>query len=96
MNLSDAEKEASEIIKQGIVGAFRTVAWWILAGLIGSFAVQFASGYFDRDSTDTVDQRSNMRLHTDALTGCQYLSVVGGGITPRMGRDGQQMCGGHQ
>jgi len=32
-----------------------------------------------------------MRLHTDHLTGLQYLSAPGGGITPRLDRDGRHM-----
>ena len=50
---------------------------------------------FFRDSTDTGEwftDRSQMRLHTDELTGCQYLSIRGGGITPRLGRDGKVIC----
>lgn len=45
----------------------------------------------DRDSTDSPGGRSGMRLHTDHATGLQYLSVPGGGITPRLGVDGKQM-----
>ena len=50
---------------------------------------------FFRDSTDEggwFANRSQMQLHTDDLTGCQYLSVRGGGITPRLGRDGKIIC----
>ncbi|MDQ1081414.1 hypothetical protein [Pseudoroseomonas cervicalis] len=47
-----------------------------------------------RDSTDPPHGRSGMRLHADNLTGCQYLSVPGGGITPRLTTDGRHMgCG---
>ncbi|WP_336187191.1 hypothetical protein [Pseudomonas aeruginosa] len=45
----------------------------------------------ERDSTDAPGGRSGMRLHTDHATGLQYLSVPGGGITPRLGLDGKQM-----
>lgn len=42
-----------------------------------------------RDATDPISgARSGMELHTDAGTGCQYLSVPGGGITPRLGFGG--------
>lgn len=38
-----------------------------------------------RDSTDFAEgPRSGMRLHTDAFTGCQYLSFPSGGVTPRL------------
>lgn len=45
----------------------------------------------DRDSTDTKTARSGMKLYTDALTGCQYLSA-GGGLTPRIDSDGEPVC----
>jgi hypothetical protein len=45
------------------------------------------------DDTDSQSgQRSNMELLTDYGTGCQYLRVIGGGITPRMDADGTQIC----
>ena len=42
------------------------------------------------DSTDSAEDRSGMSLHTDALTGCQYLSS-GDGITPRLNAQGEQL-----
>lgn len=45
-----------------------------------------------RDSTDTKTARSGMKLFTDALTGCQYLSVGDGGLTPRIDSDGEPVC----
>ena len=44
------------------------------------------------DNTDPAGGRSNMMLHTDCLTGLQYLSAPRGGITPRMGVDGKQIA----
>lgn len=45
------------------------------------------------DTTDTSDgARSGMDLRTDHGTGCQYLESTGGGLTPRLGRDGKQVC----
>ena len=32
--------------------------------------------------------RSGFRIHTDALTGVQYISVRAGGLTPRVDADG--------
>ena len=46
-----------------------------------------------RDDSDPPNGASGMGVHTDALTGCQYLSRYRGGITPRMGADGKQICG---
>lgn len=45
-----------------------------------------------RDATDPPNGRSGMKLTTDAETGCQYLSVAGGGITPRLDANGKQIC----
>lgn len=45
------------------------------------------------DSTDSTEARSGMGLHTDALTGCQYLSTPKGGITPRLDASGRHLCG---
>ena len=45
------------------------------------------------DDTDvSATKRSGMRLHTDALTGCQYLAANGGGITPRLDASGKHIC----
>ena len=47
------------------------------------------------DETDDVANhtRSNLALRTDHGTGCQYLATSLGGITPRLGPDGKQICG---
>ncbi len=45
------------------------------------------------DDTDPAGGRSGMTLLTDHGTGCQYL-YRSGAITPRMGRDGRQVCSG--
>lgn len=44
-----------------------------------------------KDNTDPAEGRSQMGLHTDCLTGLQYLTARGGGITPRLGNDGNQI-----
>lgn len=35
--------------------------------------------------------KSGMVIHTDALTGCQYLSVSAGGLIPRWDAQGRQV-----
>ena len=45
------------------------------------------------DSTDSADSRSGLGLYTDAMTGCQYLSARGSGITPRLDKSGRHICG---
>lgn len=45
------------------------------------------------NDSDTPDKRSGASVITDGLTGCQYLKVSSsGGITPRLGVDGKQIC----
>jgi hypothetical protein len=44
-----------------------------------------------RDSSDGPHDRSGLIPHTDAFTGCQYLSKPLGGITPRMDANGRQV-----
>lgn len=43
------------------------------------------------DDSDAPPARSGLRIKTDNLTGCQYL-VTMTGITPRVNRDGKQVC----
>ncbi len=64
----------------------------VIAALIAiTAAVSFFAPY---DDTDPPNGRSGMALHTDHLTGCQYLGKPFGGITPRLGPDGKQICKG--
>lgn len=44
-----------------------------------------------KDDTDPPEGRSGMSLHTDHLTGCQYLSKPLGGITPRVDGRGRHL-----
>lgn len=43
------------------------------------------------DDSDAAPKRSGLRIKTDHLTGCQYLSSVFS-ITPRMDNAGKQVC----
>lgn len=45
------------------------------------------------DDSDPPGGRSGMRPLTDHRTGCQYLTVPGGGVTPRLDQDGKHICG---
>lgn len=47
------------------------------------------------DDTDDklTGSRSNLRIMIDHGTKCQYLKVVGGGLTPRLDSAGQPICG---
>lgn len=64
--------------------------FWILLLLVLIVIVSnhFRVGF---DSTDG-ESRSGLGLYTDAMTGCQYLSSGGSGITPRLDRDGRHIC----
>jgi hypothetical protein len=64
---------------------FRWVGKWVL--LTYMLSVILTTTPLMRDSTDEqgwLTPRSNMEVHRDNLTGCQYLSAPSGGITPRM------------
>ena len=64
---------------------------WLIAfmWLFALVANAFGWGF---DSTDG-GERSGLGLYTDNLTGCQYLSAGGFGITPRLDKSGRHICG---
>lgn len=84
-------------VRPGQRGGYLVEAAMILLGAFVLIAILLAS--FTRpdrplDSTDApTGQRSEMAVRVDALTGCQYLADVRGGLTPRLGPDGRQLCG---
>ena len=45
-----------------------------------------------KDDTDPPEGHSGLSLHTDQLTGCQYLAKPFGGITPRLDAKGNHIC----
>jgi len=82
----------TEVIAQGFYLAFKRC----LSYALGLFVIALAVGTMVQiyvtpmDSTDGAE-RSGMRLHVDNQTGCEYLSVAGGGITPRLNREAFQI-----
>jgi hypothetical protein len=56
----------------------------------------YAQTPWGRDDTDPgqgwFDDRSNMKVFTDAKTGCQYLGLSNGGLTPRLDETGKPVC----
>jgi hypothetical protein len=63
----------------------RWIAKWVILVIVSAWIVdQTPIGRDDSDSGSWGGGRSGMRPMTDALTGCQYLTVPGGGITPRL------------
>jgi hypothetical protein len=73
----------------------KVIAWVVLGFVLVAvlvFAIwQTPIGRDDSDGESFGSRRSGMYPHTDALTGCQYLSVYGGGITPRLDGDGRHV-----
>ncbi len=51
-------------------------------------------GYGLDDSDRSWNDRSGMKIRTDAKTGLQYFEAQGGGLTPRLNLDGSQMIEG--
>jgi hypothetical protein len=45
------------------------------------------------DDTDPPNGHSGMSLYTDARTGCQYVGIPFGSLTPRLDAQGKQICG---
>lgn len=67
-----------------------------LAAVVGGIVLLFAvvAWLQPTDSTDkSRAERSGMVPLVDAATGCQYLRVSGGGITPRLNNRGAVVCG---
>jgi len=91
----DSDIEGRTVIVQMSMPNTERLARVILYGVIALWAFAFlatvASAFgYGRDATDG-DSRSGMRLHTDAETGCQYLST-GDGLTPRMRNNHHMGC----
>jgi len=66
---------------------------WLFATLIVATAI-FAL-LSPTDGTDAnYFVRSNLRLHMDYGTGCEWLSTREGHLSPRLDASGKQVCGG--
>lgn len=50
--------------------------------------------FADRVDPDT--RTAGLLVEIDAATGCQYLVTPWGGIVPRTGPDGRQLCAAHR
>ena len=62
----------------------------LFLGLCALWAAVFVLIPID-DTDASWYSRSGMSLHTDQLTGCQYLSVMFGGMVPRTDGNGKQI-----
>lgn len=68
------------------------IAILIIAGVIISYLIGLTPfGRDDSDSQKWGGGRSNMKILTDALTGCQYLSDGHGGLVPRLDINGKAL-----
>lgn len=76
-------------------GVTKAVAW-ICAVILVFGLIDSAIRYPQKDDTDPSGGRSGLKIYTDSGTGFQYLSVSGGGVTPRLSADGQPSCGAQQ
>ncbi len=69
----------------------------MVVGMIGLVEVDralFPILHMPQDDTDSYGNRSGLGLRRDHGTGCQYLESRFGGLTPRLGADGRQICEG--
>lgn len=71
---------------------------WYTLGLCIWLYVCFnvVKGLYTYDSTDNGKKRSGMAVHVDDKTGCHYISTMFGGPTPRLDKNGKQICIGHE
>ena len=73
-------------------GVIFAASLWLAFALIAQAGID-ALGWRHLDDTDSASgDRSGVKPRIDYGTGCQYLETAGGGITPRLGRDGKQVC----
>ena len=86
--LNEIKNLMRDAIYEALKNIIKKLGHYFLIGLFISTVFCWYMGKFDRDSTDGID-RSNMSLHVDALTGCNYLSGANGGLTPRISSNGQ-------
>ena len=90
----EIEETLAAGVRKGINRAFwrpvLVVCWLYVAFDLLGYAIDATD--WGRDDTDTADKRSGLAILTDARTGCQYLTTAKGGLTPRQGVDGFQIC----
>lgn len=76
----------------------RTFAAFLFFCTVGIFAATFFEARKASAAESSVPELHGeytygVDVMVDGLTGCQYLRTGRTGITPRMGRDGKQICG---
>ncbi len=75
-------------------------SWWRILCFAAwmAFGVYLLVVFFPRkDDSDGRHSRSGMEIRIDHLTGCEYLQGFPfGSATPRLDRDGKQICYRHE
>ena len=79
----------NEIFTGLIQFTFWIASLWLVCAFISYLFFKFTD--IGRDDSDTETERSGMRVLTDNKTGLQYLVTSGGGITPRLDSNGNQV-----
>jgi len=70
----------------------RWIGKWVVLVVVLAWAIGITPyGRDDSDGGTWGSGRSGMEPMTDALTGCQYLRVPSGGITPRLDGHGRHV-----
>lgn len=64
----------------------------LAAFVVVTLGVAILLGYGMDNSDASAWNRSGLKLHTDHLTGCQYLQAPNGGLTPRLDASGGHIC----
>ena len=86
LELKNLVSEAIYIALRNVLErSFYKLGLWMIAFFI--ISVIYNSSPIGRDSTDG-EERSGLKIHVDNLTGCQYLSVSGGGLYKRLSAEG--------
>lgn len=97
--MTEGDLRATKVIASGVENGINAAVkhtFYVVLALVTAlvFGLSVISKWQPTDSTDiSRTDRSGLKLHTDAMTGCQYLSTSGGGITPRLDSQGKQICG---
>lgn len=96
--MTESERGTAHAVATGVyAGLTESGRHWVNMAFYAVIAITVLSIAFSffspTDSTDySRTDRSGLKLHTDAMTGCQYLSTSGGGITPRLDNRGHHVC----
>jgi len=70
----------------------RWIATWFVIGIFASVVISKTPfGRDDSDQPGWFGKRSGVTPVTDNLTGCQYLTLSSGAITPRLDASGHQI-----